>query len=422
MRWPGRSRVDRRPAPASSPACAYAFNAHTLIRFGHLQALHVQYLPLALAAFHELRERPRWQAALALAGWVTLQALTSNYLLVMTAVALLAAACVVPRAWLGPDGLRRLGFALLAASVASAVLGPFLLPYYYAKVQQGLMRPFDEVAHYSGQLRDYAATGGRLHYAVWSHRVFDGSTPLFPGLTVLALAAVPLLNGRAWTDPRLRTALAVVAVGVVLSFGAHVPGYRWLYDHVPLLQGMRAVARFGWLALFGLPFLAGDGLATLLRGQRSAVANAIALAAALAVTAEAARFPMGFTRHDGIPPIYAQVAALPADAVLVELPFPDPAVIQLNGPYVLASTTHFRALVNGYSGFTPRSYVQAFGLVQMLPSSDAFDGLEATGVTHVVVHGAQLQPDFVASLVASGRLALVARDDPDAVYALRRGR
>ena len=89
---------------------------------------------------------------------------------------------------------------------------------------------------------------------------------------------------------------------------------------------------------------------------------------------------------------------------------------------MLASTTQFRALVNGYSGFTPRSYVQAFGLVQMLPSSDAFDGLEAIGVTHVVVHGAQLQPDFVASLVASGRLALVARDDPDAVYALRRGR
>ena len=87
---------------------------------------------------------------------MALQSLTSNYLLVMTAMALLVAACVVPRAWLGRDGVRRLGFALLAASVASAVLGPFLLPYYYAKVQQGLMRPFDEVAHYSGQLRDYA--------------------------------------------------------------------------------------------------------------------------------------------------------------------------------------------------------------------------------------------------------------------------
>jgi hypothetical protein len=303
--------------------------------------------------------------------------------------------------------------------VASAAVAPFLLPYYYAKVQQGLVRPLEEVASYSGQVRDYLATGGRLHYALWSHRLFEGSTPLFPGLTVLSLAAVPVVSGRAWRETRLRTALVIAIVGGVLSFGMHVPGYRWLYDHVPLLQGVRAVARFGWLALFALPLLAGDGLARLLRGRRAPLATALWLAAAVAVTAEAARFPMGFTRHDGIPPVYAHVAALPADVVLVELPFPDPRVIQLNGPYVLASTTHFRALVNGYSGFTPRSYVQAFGLVRQLPSADAFDGLVTMGVTHLVLHGAQAPPETGAALEASGRVMVMAREGRDTLYALR---
>jgi hypothetical protein len=398
---------------------AYAFNAHTLVRFGHLQALHVQFLPLALAAFHDLRERPRWQAALGLAGWVVLQSLTSNYLLVMTAVALVAAAAAVPRDWFGPGASARLGFAVLAALLASAVLVPFLLPYYYAKVQQGLVRPVDEVAYYSAQWRDYLATGGRLHYAWWSHRVFAGATPNFPGLTVLALAGVAVGTGRAWRDARLRTALVIVIVGVLLSFGMHLPGYRWLYDHVVLLQGVRAVARFGWLALFGLAFLAGEGLAALRHGRPPATARALVVVAAVAVTVEAARFPMAFTRYGGMPPIYAHVSALPPDAVLVELPFPDPAVVQLNGPYVLASTAHFRPLLNGYSGFTPRSYHQAAGLVRMLPSSDAFDGLAAMGVTHAVLHGAAVAPEFVRGLEAGGRAARVASEGDDRLYALR---
>ena len=304
---------------------AYAFNAHTLTRFGHLQALHVQFLPLALAAFHELRERPRWQAALALAGWVSLQALTSNYLLVMTAVALLAAACVVPRAWLGPDGLRRLGFALLAASVASAVLGPFLLPYYYAKVQQGLdaaVRRGRPLLRSASRLRGHRRPAAlrsvepprvrRIHTAVPGP---DGAGP--------GRGAAP---ERAGVD---RSAAPHGAGGGRRRRGAVVRGAR---ARLPLALRSRAAAaghaRGRAFRLVGAVRPAVPRRRrprALLRGQRSAVANAIALAAALAVTAEAARFPMGFTRHDGIPPIYAQVAAHPADVVLVELPFPDPA-------------------------------------------------------------------------------------------------
>ena len=42
---------------------AYAFNAHTLVRFGHMQALHVQFLPLALDALHDLARPAVWPAA-----------------------------------------------------------------------------------------------------------------------------------------------------------------------------------------------------------------------------------------------------------------------------------------------------------------------------------------------------------------------
>ena len=52
-------------------------------------------------------------------------------------------------------------------------------------------------------------------------------------------------------------ALAFGVVGFMLSFGAAVPGYDWLYDHVPLLQGIRAAARWGMLALMAIAILAG---------------------------------------------------------------------------------------------------------------------------------------------------------------------
>ena len=245
---------------------AYAFNAHTLVRFGHMQALHVQFLPLALDALHDLLDRPDWTAALRLAAWCALQSLTSNYLLVMTALAMLVSAAAAPSAWTGPDGRRRAAMTLAAAARlragAGAVPAALLLRQ---RRRRGWSRSFDEVAHYSAQWRDYLATGGRLHYARGATGSSTARRRSSPGLTVLALAGVALADAATWRAHRTRAMVALAVVGVVLSFGAAVPGYHWLFDHVPLLQGIRGVVRFGWLWLLALAVLAGAGLARLER-------------------------------------------------------------------------------------------------------------------------------------------------------------
>ena len=397
---------------------AYAFNAHTLVRFGQMQALHVQFLPLALDAFHDLVDRPDWGAAARLAAWCALQSLTSNYLLVMTALAMLVSAASAPSAWIRRDGGRRLAMAATAALGCAAVLLPFLLPYYHAKASQGLVRPFDEVAMYSGHWRDYLATGGRLHYALWSHRLFAGTTPLFPGITVLVLTGVALAGGETWRAHRTRAMVVLAVVAVTLSFGAAVPGYHWLYDHVTLLQGIRGVVRFGWLWLLALAVLAGAGLARLER-RWPARATLLTAAAAALVTVEAARTPMAFTHFEGIPAIYGHVAALP-DAVIAEFPFPDPAVVQENGLYVLASTVHFRPMLNGYSGFTPMSYFVHAAVARRFPSAASIREFGYLGVTHLVVHGRSYDSEALRQLEATGRVDLVARENDDRLYAIRR--
>ena len=396
---------------------AYAFNAHTLVRFSHLQAMHVQYLPVAFFALQLVIEgtRTRWVLLLALA--LALQSLTSNYLLVMSAVAVIAAVMVRPEAW-RPLPLLRLA---AAAALASLALAPFLYQYWLAHTQQGLVRTFDDVAAYSGTWRDWLATGSTLHYERWSRPWFARSTSAnFPGFTVALLALVCILRGEAWRDPRARMALAAGLAGATLAFGANLPAYHALYELVPILQGIRVVSRFGWLALFALPILAGFTLAAWRRGLGQTAGTALAAAAALLVTVEALRAPLTFTIYEGIPRIYDRVAATDG-IVLAEVPFPPRESIKDNGPSVLYAAWHLKPLLNGYSGFTPASYTRHEAVMRRFPSTDSIQQLRAIGVTHVVVHKRLVAPDLLQQCARASELSLLADEGDQVLYALPAG-
>ncbi|MEZ5287916.1 MAG: hypothetical protein R2712_24585 [Vicinamibacterales bacterium] len=350
----------------------FAFNAHLLTRFAHLQALHAEFYPLALYAFDRVLGLGAWGVGPGASGrsassassaastpsaasatsaasvssaaplWLSsafiLQSLCSNYALAFLAVALVAAAIVRAPEWVGPGRGIRLRALLLAGIISVAVMAPFLWPYYEVSRSVGLVRSVDEVRQYSAGWLDYLTTGGRLHYTLWSHRVFEGRTALFPGITAVALAILGLLRGRPVGDPRLRMTLAIGAVGLALSFGPALPGYAWLHDHVPLLQGIRGAARWGFLLLLAVAILAGYGTAALARSWRgSPYLPALLLALYAAVTLEAMRTPMGFAPVEPVAPIYAQLADVPG-AVLVELPMFAGRAVSENARYLVNAT------------------------------------------------------------------------------------
>jgi hypothetical protein len=396
---------------------AYAFNAHTLVRFSHLQAMHVQYLPVAFFALQLTIEgtRARWVLLLSLA--LVLQALTSNYLLVMSAIAVSAAVAVRPDAW-RPQTLLRLACAALLATVA---LAPFLHQYWLAHTQQGLVRTFDDVAAYSGTWRDWLATGSTLHYEWWSRPWFARSTSAnFPGFTVLVLALVCIVRGEAWRDPRTRMVLAAGAAGATLAFGANLPGYESLYALLPALKGIRVVSRFGWLALFALPILAAFTLAAWRRRLGTRAGAAIAATCALLVTVEALRAPLTFTIYEGIPRIYDRVAAMDG-IVLAELPFPPRELIKDNGPSVLYAAWHLKPLLNGYSGFTPASYAAHEAIMRLFPAPESVTRLRGLGVTHVLVHKRLVPASLLASCARAPGLTLAADEGDQLLYALSPG-
>ncbi|MGE5199721.1 MAG: hypothetical protein ACM3H9_08775 [Rhodospirillaceae bacterium] len=396
-----------------------AFNAHTLTRLPHLQALHLEFLPVVLLALDRVLVERRVRDAILLGAAIALQGLTSNYLLVFTAVAAVVGLAVRANEWRRPAAARTTALLGLAAALAAAAVAPFLYPYYLTQREQGLTRTLDEVARYSSTWRDYLSTAGRLHYAAWSHRFLEGSTALFPGVTALALGGLALAVKPGLRDARIRMAAAIGAAGVALSFGPALPGYAALYRWVPLLQGVRGAARFGFLALVAVAVLAGFGVAAL-RARYGARRWWPALVASLivAVNAEALRAPIAFRPFDGIPRIY-QALDDPTVTAVAEFPFYQPEATLRNAPYVLNSTAHWKPLVNGYSGFLPASYPGIAAALRDFPGDRSRAELQRLGVSHVVVHfdayGGRAG-DIAAALRAAPWLALVASADRISVY------
>jgi hypothetical protein len=159
------------------------------------------------------------------------------------------------------------------------------------------------------------------------------------------------------------------------------------------MQGLRAAARFGNLFLLGMACLAGIGLAGLLRRlppRRAAIVAATVVALA---NVESLRAPFEYTRFEGIPGIYSLVADEPGRVVLAETPFFPPQAVFENAGYVLASTAHWRPLMNGYSGYVPGPYRQYAASFWFFPEDFAIQEMRKAGVTHIMVHPQRFYQD-----------------------------
>ena len=395
-----------------------AFNAHTLTRLAHLQAQHVEFLPLALLALDRLLRTPRVRHALALAGWFVLQALTSGYFLLFTTVAMIAAAAARPAEWVGRAFRRTAPLALLAASVAGVALLPFLLPYWEVRQEQGLVRTLGEVSLYSARPTDYLATGSLLHFKWWSEAFFKHDA-LFPGVLAIILAVTAIAAGTAFRDRRARMCLAIAVVSGCLSFGVNFPLYPWLFRTVPLFEGVRAVIRFGHVALVALAAVAGFGAAWWLArvpGRRARLVLAWAMIAI--VNAEAWRGPLWYFEFQGIPRIYKSLAGQ-RHAVVACFPMYPRAEAHQNARYMLGSTLNWQPMLNGYSGFIPASYSRHFEELNGFPAPEAIERLRAIGVTHVVVDGRHMSANRLALLEQARDLGLWATDGSMSIYLVR---
>ena len=405
--------------------CLMAFNALTLTRFPHIQLQHLEFLPFALLALDRLLSTPRVKYAVQLAAAFVLQSLTSMYFLLFTSIVLVVSAMARPGDWLGSRARRVLPLALLAAVMAGIALLPFLIPYMLARREQVMfVRRLDEVAKYSATWANYLATGGTFHIRTWSARFWtmgrgDG---LFPGFVALALTAVAMATGAAFSDKRARMALVFGLVCLALSFGPAFPLYKTLYDLYPPMAAVRSAVRFGHMVLAAVAILAGFGMVALQRKIPKAWALPVGLTLVLVANLEALRAPIDYgidQDFKGIPPIFEALNTPDPDVVVI-FPFYRPEQLYMNARYMMVSTVFWKPMVNGYSGYMPLRYIEHSQNLEGFPDDRSIQYLKHLGVTRVLVDSRNMPARVLARLPEVSDLSQIATDGNLKVFQLKK--
>ena len=112
-------------AAAAVAGVAFAFNAHLLTRFAHLQALHMEFVPVVLLAMDRLAATPRRRDGALLGLGLVLVGLTSVYLLVFVAAAVVVGIAARAGEWRARPGAT-LGWATAGAFIGALCLSPVL--------------------------------------------------------------------------------------------------------------------------------------------------------------------------------------------------------------------------------------------------------------------------------------------------------
>jgi hypothetical protein len=305
-------------------------------------------------------------------------------------------------------------YLVVSAALAVAILLPYLWPYWRAHTDQGLTRDAQDLM--SAFWRDYLTTPARIDGALLER--WTSSTGLFPGFIGVGLTIYAVARG-ALRDPRARMSLVLGIVGVALSFGAAVPGFRLLYVLFPPLHGIRAIARFGYLGIVAVAIVGGFGVAIIRRQAKPRVALVAGVAIPVLLTAETLAIPIGYRPFDQIAPIYHQLDDV-SGAVVADLPLAPHRFIFGNAPAMLNSTTSFYRLLNGYSGFVPASYYTHLDEVEPFPAERAIAALRRYGVTHVFVHRGLYPADRLAEIERTPALSIIAQDASVTLYQLTR--
>ncbi len=342
----------------------FAVGAHRWIRLAHLHAQVTLFLPFALLALDRFWERRTVRRALLVGVLLALQGLSSVYLGAITALATVVAVVLAAIGGLTRRDATKLalGFAL-----AAAIMAPAVQPYLRMRAFQGMEWSLEEVSTYATTLSSYAAGGTRL-WGPLTQRHIDPDVvrdTTFPGLTVLVLGLMGLTRA-----PRRYRAVAIVASGaaILFSLGPQTGFYRFLYDHLVFVRGIRALSRFSLVPVLALSVLAALALGRRVWGS---------LLALLLVLAESSNLPIRYAHYTGPTEVARFLAQGDGAVAVLPLGAGDTAAM-------LDGVAHFRPLLNGDSGFVPRPYTRAMELLEGDLTEEDLGFLRALGVTQIV--------------------------------------
>ena len=312
-------------------------------------------------------------------------------------------------------------------------LGSYLLPHNNSLLYQNLRigssfaplpgeeKLFDSLLEILGPERIEGLSGGRYSadfslegfHSVWG--ADNQERRLFPGYSVLALVVLAALTRQPASARALRVVLfSLLISSVLLSLGpvivvlghlTYAPGpYLLLYYVLPGIEGLRATARFGYVALLALSGLAAFGW-RVLSSHRFLTRPASRCAA---VTSWLVLFSLehlpaqshSHNRPQDPPPVYDFLATRDIPGGVVELPTfkgsmekSDPvygdrriAFRQREYLYMYYSIFHWQPIYNGFGAFVGPHQFGIRDALDNLPDPKAVAHLHSLGLTTLVLH------------------------------------
>jgi hypothetical protein len=378
----------------------FAFAPYRVAHLGHLELLWTAFLPLALLALYRALESPTLSRGIALGLMLALQGMCSVYYLVFLLIWLVPALLIAPWHLRITWDRRHVVAAAGALTMASLLLAPYVLAYSAARQDVG-PRPGAEIERYSATPADYLNVPP-------ANRVYDihateapDERSLFVGMVALVLSGASLF----WRRTR-RTAVAFALLALLaadLSLGVNGASYHVLRTIAPPIDGFRAVARFAVFALLAIAVLVGLTVQHIGAGLgRRAARHAFVGVLLAAMLVEYWSAPVAVS-HPPLEPseLHRWLADQPRTVVL-ELPTPTPDTLwRHETTFQYLSIYHWQPLVNGYSGYAPRSYVRMLEAVDDFPSETALDFLSSQRVGLILLHERFMSLEAFARAVAA---------------------
>jgi hypothetical protein len=397
-------------------------------RFDHIHHLELQatvFLPLTLLFFDRAVVSGSKRDAWLTMGAFVAQVYSGIYYSVFLATALIPIAGL--RLWWSAPAARASFIRSItpAVIVALVAVSPYAIAYELNRESLGVRLDTD-IQLYSATWRNYFATPGT--------NVLYGSTRslgmperlLFPGVLAIVLAIVGLL-----TIDRSRVVLIVLGItGLIVSLGLNTPFYEPLRAIFVPYRGLRAPARASILLFMALAALAAFGWARMMR-QRSRNVTAVAtiVMASLLLVEYQTRLDAWLTMPRQPSQVNRWLAAQPR-SVVAEVPFARADALHsiYDGLYMANSTWHWQPIVNGYSGFFPRTFIELAENTAGFPDDRSIAYLKGREVDLIVVHGSLMEPasfgHMSAALLARSDIEVMAKfEEPggsDLVFRLRR--
>lgn len=416
----------------------YGFHFYIFLEMGVLQLLATLFAPLSFLGLHRCVDSNKWRDALFfcvgfLGAWYT-----CGYYGLFLSVFIL---CFVLR-----FGYRKLlEKRVLMVSIGTAAitiigLVPLILGMQSAKTAMSLSRPKFIVENLSAVLGNYL----KFPQNSWLYEKFlDVSSPdrgTFLGILLICLSVIGSIaifrlrssdksggllgtreqNSGALQDrfgfPRRYGVFYIAMAGFAfwLSYGmALIPRdaiglglyrflvwispYNLLYQFVPGFTSIRSPYRFYIFSVLFLAVLSGWGVLWVserMRGQWRRVLIPLIL---VAVVVELWPLPARLVRVPGsvkeLPEIYQKIKALPRDATLLELPLSrggSEINLETESRFLYYSTFHWRPIVNGYSGFSPRANMGLNQVIALSEPETLLSAFRAFGIQYVLTREAAL--------------------------------